>query len=282
MKRAVWLVFAALVLVGVGCAVWGFWFEPRRLVLNQVPIELERWPAELEGLRVAVLADLHIGAPHMDLDRLRDIVAVTNGLKPDLILLGGDYGIDGVIGGRFVPPDRIAPVLAGLRSPLGVFGVLGNHDRWHGKLDASLAAFAKSGPRLLEDDAVRLTRGGSAFWLVGLRDAWTTQPDVIGTLRKLGDDAPALALTHSPDVFPELPDRVALTVAAHTHCGQVTLPLLGRPVIPSRFGQRFACGLVREGDKQIYVVPGIGTSIIPVRFNTPPEITVLRLGAARR
>lgn len=279
MKRAFWLACAGLVLIGIGCAAWGFWFEPRRLVVREVTLRPDGWPAVLAGLRIAVLADLHVGAPHMDLDRLRDIVARTNGLKPDLTLLGGDYTIDGIVGGRFVPPEQIVPLLSELRASLGVYAVLGNHDRWHGKLPRSEAAFVDQPIRLLEDDAVRITRGDAAFWLVGLRDAFTTTPDVIGTLRKLTDASPALALTHSPDVFPEIPERVALTIAAHTHCGQVALPIVGRPIVPSRYGQRYACGLVREGKKQIYVVPGIGTSIIPVRFNAPPEITVLRLDA---
>ena len=94
-------------------------------------------------------------------------------------------------------------------------------------------------------------------------------------------NAPLLAITHNPDVFTDMPDRVSLTLAGHTHGGQVALPLIGRPIVPSLHGQRYAAGWIVEENRHLFVTPGLGTNIIPVRFRVPPEISVLTLYPAR-
>ena len=99
-------------------------------------------------------------------------------------------------------------------------------------------------------------------------------------LARVGDDAPVIALTHNPDVFPHVPDRVALTIAGHTHGGQVWLPIVGRPIVPSKYGERYAIGHVVEDGRHLFVSPGLGTSIIPVRFRVPPEISIVALRSA--
>lgn len=264
-------------LLAGGLAGWGLWFEPRRLALRQAAIAIDGWPAALDGLRVALVSDLHVGSPHVPLERLTAIVHAVNALRADLILLGGDFLVAGVLGGRFIPPHLLVERLAKLQAPLGTYAVLGNHDRKRGRAPASLAAFAGGHPRLIENEAVRLTRHGAAFWLIGLSELKYGTPDIPGTLARVTDDAPVIALTHNPDLFPLLPPRVALTFAGHTHTGQVRLPLIGAPYTSSRHGQRYARGLVREAGKQLYVTAGIGTSLLPVRFNAPPEIAVLSL-----
>jgi uncharacterized protein len=275
----VWLVGGALL---VALAVWGFWIEPRRLVVRHVRVALDDWPAALSGMRIALVTDIHVGGPHVPLRRLASIVRATNGLRPDLVLLGGDFMVAGVFGGRLVPPEPIVAGLADLSAPCGVYAVLGNHDRKRGRASRSLAAFAGGHPRLLENAAVRLTRGDAAFWLIGLSDHNRGRPDVPGTLAQVTDAAPVIALTHSPDLFPALPERVAFTVAGHTHNGQVRLPLIGALYASSRHGLRYVGGLVREGRKQLYVGAGIGTSWLPVRFLAPPEIAVLTLISSGR
>jgi hypothetical protein len=133
---------------------------------------------------------------------------------------------------------------------------------------------------VLENEAVRIEREGRGFWLGGVADLWTRRPDVEGTLRQVNTDDPVILFTHNPDIFPNVPARVALTVAGHTHGGQVNLPFLGRPVVPSKFGQRYAFGHVVEGGRHLFVSGGVGTSIIPVRFRVPPEIVILKLEPA--
>lgn len=274
---------AVLVALGVGLplalAGWAFGVEPASLTVHEETLALPGWPAGHAPLRVALLADLHTGSPWHGLDTLARIVDETNARDPDLVLLAGDYVIHGVRGGTFVPPEEIAPVLGRLRAPLGAWAVLGNHDHW---LDAPRvrAALDAAGIPVLEDEARRIGRSGGGFWLVGLGDFWEAGCDVAGALAQVTDDAPALAFMHNPDLFPRLTDRYALVMAGHTHGGQVALPLLGRPIVPSRYGERYAAGLVVEQSRHLYVTTGLGTSILPVRFRVPPQIALLTLEPA--
>ena len=272
--RRIWI---AITLAGLVLGLWAFWWEPASLAVRRDEVPVPGWPPELAGLRVAVLTDLHVGAPYRDLDKLRKTVERTNELAPDLILLPGDFVIQGVLGGEFVHPDEIAPVLAGLRAPLGVFAVMGNHDWWMRRPRELITAFRDNGIPLLLDEAVRIDAGKAPFWVLGIGDFWETAHDIQGGLAMASDGAPVLAFTHNPDIFPDIPARINLTIAGHTHGGQVYVPFLGRPVIPSEFGQRYAIGLIREEGRVLYVSSGVGTSIMPVRFLVPPEITILEL-----
>ena len=263
-------------------AAWAFWLEPASTTVRRVSLAVPAWRAEHSGLKVALLTDLHVGAPHMGLGRLRRVVERVNAEAPDLVLITGDFVIGGkdhkggVAGGGFVEPEPIAGELKGLRAPLGVYAVLGNHDWWY-EGERVARALEGAGVRVLENQAVRVERGGRAFWLAGVADLWTRSPDVEGTLRQVASDDPIILFTHNPDIFPRVPARVSLTLAGHTHGGQVNLPLLGRPVVPSEFGQRYAMGHVVEGGRHLFVSGGVGTSIIPARFRVPPEIVILKL-----
>ncbi len=227
-------------------------------------------------MRVALLSDLHVGSPHNGLDKLDEVVKRTNAARPDLILILGDLVIHEIPGGRFVPPEEIAPVLGRLRAPLGVYAVLGNHDRWF-RASRVIDALSRAGIPSLEDRAVEITAGGPPFWLVGVSDYWTWRHDVRGALAQVTNGNPVLLFTHNPDIFPTVPSRVSLTLAGHTHGGQVWLPIAGRLVVPSRYGQRYAMGSVVEGGRHLFVTGGVGMSVLPVRFLVPPEIAIVRL-----
>ena len=140
-------------------------------------------------------------------------------------------------------------------------------------------AFQTAGIKILENQPVRLNSNGRKFRLIGLADHIERKPDPGPGLADAGKDEPAIALIHEPDYFPMIPDRIALTLAGHTHGGQVRLPWIGAPVVPSRYGQRYARGLIKEGNRQLFVTSGVGTSIIPVRFGVPPEYALLTLRA---
>ena len=117
------------------------------------------------------------------------------------------------------------------------------------------------------------------FWLGGIADQWTRDPDVAGTLKQVSGDDPVVLITHNPDIFPEVPARVSLTLAAHTHGGQVQLPIVGTLITTSKLG--YNAGEFVEQGRHLFVTTGIGTSILPVRFGVPPEIVILTLSKPR-
>jgi len=269
--------------LAAGLAAWAFIIEPASLFNEDHEIVLDRWPLACDGLRVAILADLHVGSPWNGLEKLDRIIETTRRAEPDLILLAGDYVIHGVVGGDFTPPEEIAARLGTLTAPMGVHAVLGNHDWW---LDAERvrSALENAGIPVLDDASARIEMGECSFWLAGLGDLWEGDPDIEATLAAIPPSETVLAFTHNPDIFPAIPPRVSLTVAGHTHGGQVNLPVIGRPIVPSQFGERYAIGHVIEQGRHLFVSSGLGTSILPVRFRVPPEVSVLelRIGPGRR
>jgi uncharacterized protein len=261
-------------LVGLLCGVWGFLIEPNRLVVNHATIQINDWPNDFNRLRIAVIGDIHAGAPFIDDLKLRLLVERTNQEQPDLVVLLGDFMSQDTWHGHRVAPEIIANHLKYLQAPLGVYAVLGNHDWWDDG-DEVRRSLEQAGIRVLENDVSEVKRGKTSFWLAGLSDLWTRPQQVPETLAKIPAGSPIIALTHNPDVFQHLPRTVRLLLAAHTHGGQVKLPLIGTPVIPSSFGQRYSAGHVFENDHHLFVTTGIGTSILPVRFRVPPEIVML-------
>jgi len=257
-------------------AVWAVLIEPGLVKLREVRIATERWPTGRAPLRIAVLGDLHVGAPHIDLAKLDEVVAQVNAGRPDLVVLLGDYVIHGVPFGRFVEPAATAGSLAALESRYGTFAVLGNHDWWHDG-PGIRRAFESHGIVVLDNEAQALNLPDGPLWLAGLADDTTRQPDAPGTLAVVPRDEPVIVLAHDPVVFFDVPARAVVTLAGHMHGGQVYLPWIGALVTPGRAPRRFAYGHIREADKDLYVTAGLGTSILPLRFNMPPEIVFLTL-----
>ncbi len=262
------LIGGLLLLLGV----YAFWYEPATIKAVEHPVRIA---GGIGGqLRIAVIADLHGGSLYIDDGKIDTVVALANAAKPDLVLLTGDYVSGGHSGPVHMSIDRIAAHLKSLRAKFGVYAVLGNHDQWAGS-PAITHALREAGVVVLENRAIRIGLGGPSFYLAGIGDYYTGNHFVPAALLGVPRDQPAICFTHSPDVFPELPKRCALTITGHTHGGQVRLPLFGRLVVPSRYGQRYAAGLIEEDGKTLFVATGIGTSIMPVRFGVPPEVTVL-------
>jgi len=266
-----------------------------RLRITRRAFTPPRWTPGLR-LRVAMLADLHACDPWMPDERIGRIVAATNALKPDIVLLLGDYVSGMTLATRHTPSVEWAAILAGLEAPLGTHAILGNHDwledaaaqaRGHGPTESGEALEAVGIP-VLENRAVRLEKDGRGFWIAGLGDQlafnpsawdgpWRGVDDLPATLAQIDDEAPVLLMAHEPDVFARVPGRVSLTVSGHTHGGQVRL-FGWSPVVPSRHGNRYAYGHVIERGRHLVVSGGLGCSIAPIRFGSPPEITVLDLG----
>ena len=261
---------------------------------------LPDWPSS-QKLTIACIADIHAGEPHAGLDRVTALVDSTNTLLPDLIVLLGDYAADHRFVTREVPPPDLARALARLKAPLGVHAILGNHDYWGRRgtrrpgdealVRANAAewtgALSAAGIPVLVNQVLRIATPGGGFWLAGTASNLAVPlgdrrfrglDDLPATLSQAADRAPLILLAHEPDLFVTVPDRVALTLSGHTHGGQVRLPLIGSPWIPSRYGSRFIHGHIVETGRHLIVSAGIGTSAAPIRLRAPPEIVHVTLG----
>ena len=270
------IVLGLLAIFALLLVVDAFYIEPQRLIARQVNLQIQHWPASLDGVKILAVSDLHAGAPFINSKYLDELVGRINREQPDVVVLLGDFVIKDVIGGRFMAPEAIAGHLSRVHAGLGVYAILGNHDNWYGS-SAVTAALTRAGIRVLSNSVVRLDFHGGTFWLAGLQDFESAQPNIAVTLSQVSDESPVIVITHNPDIFPQVPARVSLTLAGHTHGGQVNLPGLGRLIVPSQYGQRYASGHIRESGRDLYVTTGVGTSIVPVRFRVTPEIVVLNL-----
>jgi uncharacterized protein len=218
---------------------------------------------------------VHAGCNFVDEARLERVVDLVNERDVDVVALLGDYVTENRFA-RPIEPEITARIFGRLRARAGVFAVLGNHDWW---LDGPRVrrAFEAAGVRVLDGEIVELDARGSRFRLLGVPDHASQGSAAARAMRAAPPGTPVVALTHSPDVFPEAPAQVALTLAGHTHGGQIALPFLGRPVVPSAYGERYAAGHVREDGRHLFVTTGLGMSIVPVRIGVPPEIAFVRV-----
>ena len=285
---------AGALAAGGAFASYAFGIEPNwRLGVTRYRLVPPGWPTGMK-LKIAVVSDVHACEPYMSIARIEEIVDRTNRLGADLTVLLGDF----MAGHRFttgqVPSEDWARALAGLKAPLGVHAILGNHDWWTDRVAqrsrqgpiGARRALETAGIPVYENHAVRLQHGAHRVWLAGLgdqiafpigRSRFIGVDDLAGTLAEVTDDAPVILLAHEPDIHPKVPARVALTLSGHTHGGQVRL--FGySPIVPSKFGNRFAYGHIVETGRNLIVSGGLGCSIMPVRFGVPPEIVEVQLG----
>ncbi len=282
----------ASTLAASGFAIDGFAAEPLLgLRVTRYNVSPKAWPAGLK-LTLAVIADLHACDPWMSVAHIESIVAATNSLNADAVVLLGDY----VAGHRkvsaFVPDADWARALGALRAPLGVYAILGNHDWWNDHRAQLLrrgptgarTALEHAGIPVLENDVMKLSKAGEAFWIAGLGDqnafvrggsngAWNIAGvnNLDAILDNVSGDEPIVLLAHEPDIFPRIPQRIGLTLAGHTHGGQVRL--LGQVLFaPSTLSRIYNYGHFCEDEKHLIVSGGLGCSWWPVRFGVPPEV----------
>jgi predicted MPP superfamily phosphohydrolase len=294
-RRGVLRTLGGMTALGAAGGMYAFWIEPAyRLGVAEYRLNPPGWPAG-RPITIAALSDIHAGEPHMPLERVNEIVQATNALRPDLVVLLGDYPAAGKLVTQPIPVAETVEVLKGLRAPHGVHSVLGNHDWWD---DVQVQRFRRGLPRIartladarisvLHNSAVKSGFRGQGFWVAGCGSLWAFDEgggayrganDLNRTLAAVTDRDPVILLCHEPDIFPQVPrDRVALTLAGHTHGGQVRL-FGWSPYVPSAYGNRYAYGHVEEEGKHLVVSGGLGTAMLPVRLGVPPEITLVRLG----
>ncbi len=250
-----------IVLIFIISAIWAVFIEPYILKITKYSVENN----DLSGMRIVFASDFHIKTYEMG--RLRKIISEINNQKPDLILLGGDY-VNGHKPTMSMKSDKIAKELKTLNSKYGTYAVMGNHDGWQGKYQI-IKNLEQNGITVLENT----NKDFGLFTIAGVEDIQTGNPDIEKTL--LGAGKNIILFTHNPDVFPEIPENVILVLAGHLHGGQIKIPGRGNFMIPSKYGNKYVYGEVKEHGKTIFTSKGLGTSILPVRFNCPPEIVVI-------
>jgi predicted MPP superfamily phosphohydrolase len=264
---------------------YSLFVEPRQINVSRRTFPLRNLPPSLEGLRLVQLSDLHHG-PWLTLDFVHHIIAQTNALAPDLVLLTGDYVYDSP---RYIQPAIAA--LAELRPKIGTLAVLGNHD-WYEGGPLTQSECARHGIPLIDNTRAILTpdrqlarNADVGLCFAGIGDLWEDEPNYDAALAHLPPSMPRLLLSHNPDAaedpgFLRTRHRVDLMLSGHTHGGQVRLPFVGAPVVPSQYGQKYAAGLVQGPRCPVYVSRGLGLSGLPVRFAVPPEILLVELRTA--
>lgn len=267
-----WLLLLAL--AGAALLAKGYWNATRDPVIRSASVEVGDWPAGQGPLRILLLSDAHVAGPDMPPARLERIVGDLNRLKPDLVLIAGDLVSERRVATHIYTPAEVVAPLGGLKAPLGVVVAPGNHDHWF-RPDALRSELEKRGIRVLQNEAVKL----GPLVVGGVDDDFSGHDDVPGTfaaMERIGPGVPLL-LTHSPDVVPDLPRPVAAVFAGHTHCGQIRFPFAGALTYVSRYGDRFACGDIDDKGQRVFVGAGLGTSLLPLRFNTPPDAWLITL-----
>ena len=260
---------------------YGIAIEPRAQI-TQRRIGIRDLPAALHGLRIVQITDIHHG-PWLSRDFIRAVVDAGNQLEPDLFLLTGDYIHQAT---EYCQP--VAQELARLQPRIGTVAVLGNHDFWEDvqQVRAALAdvgiPLIDNARRVLTPDRRLVAAADDGLAVCGVGDLWEDRPNYAAALKGLPESMPRLLLSHNPDVAEE-PNlarrglRVDLMVSGHTHGGQVRIPFMGSPVVPSRYGQKYAQGLVQGPVCPVYICRGIGMSGLPIRVNARPEIALLEL-----
>lgn len=264
MKRAHWIILIVIAVIGVLIAI-GYRNATAMPIVRVAEIDTP----ELRGsqpLRILFLSDTHVQGPDMPPERLERIVGQLDRLHPDLVLLGGDYIGQKLLGTRsYSIEDAIQP-LGGFHARLGIVGVLGNHDRG----DAPLVqqAFASIGARLIEDEVEQV--GPVAIGGISQRPGRIAR-------RLPALSGPKLVVTHRPDAVAKMSPLFTLTLAGHTHCGQIDLPLIGAVFTGSNLPRRYSCGFGRFYGKPLIVSAGLGTSQMPLRYGAPPDVWLIIL-----
>lgn len=229
-------------------------------------------PRTFDGFRIALLSDFH-HSPWVSASYIRHVVRLTNSLKPDLVALTGDFVHDGKEWAAGCMRQ-----LASLRARHGVFGVLGNHD--HNRRAEPVVRGAMTGAGIVDltNRGIVISRDGNDLHVAGTGDYWREKQRLQDAISAARHEKSAILLQHNPDYVERIRDeRVGLVLSGHTHGGQCVFPKIGAPILPSRYGQKYAAGLCQGPVAQVFVTRGVGVAFPPIRFRCPAEIALLTL-----
>lgn len=284
MKNKLFKILTIIIILAL--ALYSYFIEPNRLEINRYVVE----NSGINGVKIVLASDFHI-KPYGQ-KRLDKIIELINKEEPDIVISTGDY-VCGHTKHSTMPIEDIAKNLGRVQTKYGFYTSLGNHDGWYNpKIVAK--ALEENGIKVLNNENVKLNINGQEFFIAGVEDYDTGKPDIDKALRGI-ENEPAILLTHSPDMFNRISTNITLTLAGHTHGGQIRLPLIGPIFTASNHHDKFAKGwkqlknreLIKidetkpikltKDSKTMFITRGIGVSILPFRFNCPPEINVIEL-----
>lgn len=295
-SRLSWFVYGIAILAALffACLAYAYFIEPSRLVVNHSTIKIKDWDDAFDGFKIVMIGDIHGGSNNVTEEKLREVVAKTNEENADIVVMLGDYVTqrreDKPISDRelVMPMATIADNLAGLKAKHGVFAVLGNHDGWYND-EIVAREFTRVGYKVLQSEVAVIGKDNKRLRIFGLKDhmkftkRWDHTAADLRQIASASGDGNLIVLEHSPDIIAATTGELSISpdlkliLAAHTHGGQVWFPILGTPVVPSSYGQKYSYGHVKENGVDMFVTSGIGTSVLPIRFMMPPEIAVLTI-----
>jgi predicted MPP superfamily phosphohydrolase len=258
-----------LIIIVIGLFLFAYsLIEPYFIETKEITIESKQIPPVFDGKRIVFLTDIHYG-PFFSKQRVDSIVNQTNALKPDMILLGGDYVTN--------DPSSVGPVfssLSQLKAPLGVYGVLGNND----PKNVTIQAMQNSGITYIGNKGVWIGNNSSEIRVGGVADMDTDVPDQLPILQGVTPNDFVILVSHKPDYFPKVSrSKVDLVLAGHTHGGQITFFGLYAPFVNSKYGQEYVTGEKTIGNDTMIISNGIGMVWAPMRFFAQPQIIVINL-----
>ena len=264
--RRIAISFAAIVLFAAFLLVWAFYIEPNLLIVRNITVN----DSQLSGVRIAYISDIH--ACQNDSDFLKKLVKKVNSQNPDIILLGGDYVVVDIYKNKTMEPKKIIQHFSELKAKHGIFMVLGNHENSRGIAKEIIDATKGTGIIVLLNKNTKLKINGKNVCIVGIADFCSAQHRIEQAFA--GAEKPIIAFTHSPDLFPQIPEGVNFVFAGHTHGGQVSLPFYGPLARPRHLIGAYSKGFYEENSKKMFVSSGVGTSHLKVRLFNIPEIVV--------
>lgn len=256
-----WILILIILLLGI----YSIFVEPNMINVIHYSIKDE----QLSGIKVVFVTDFHIKP--FEKKRLERIVDMVNSQNPDIVLSVGDF-VCGHLKSTTMPIEDIAKTLGKIYSKSGFYTVLGNHDAWYGNKRIT-KALQKNKITVLNNSNIKTVIKNKSLYIAGVEDMMWGNPDLDRAFA--GTKNPIIFLTHTPDMFPELEQNVNLTLAGHTHGGQIRIPLIGPIFTASKYGDKYAKGLIEKDGRKLIVSTGLGTSILPLRFNCRPEIVVI-------
>ncbi|APG61820.1 hypothetical protein LPB140_02085 [Sphingorhabdus lutea] len=272
LSKKIWLLLG-LIFLGLCLIGYMYFIAISDPIIRRANIIISNDSGVKNGTKILLVSDIHVAGPDMPPHRLAKIVSQINAQNADMVVFAGDFVSDKLVSTRYYETAQAVAPLEKLTAPMGVIAVMGNHDHWR-DANEMRQELRRQNIRILDNEAAQI----GPFNIGGVDDLFTQHMDLSKTLAAMNEqNGFPIIISHSPDLTAQLPDKKLLILAGHTHCGQISLPFFGPIFTASKYGNRYACGLMKEGKKTIIVGAGLGTSILPLRLGARPDMWLITL-----